>query len=191
MTSPRQGAAAAAASRTLHTARLYLEPLTEAHCVETYDALQDERIYAFVPDRRPASLDSLRARYRRLATGRSDDGSQRWLNWIVRHVADSRCLGYIQSTICPERTADLALVIVSAYWGRGIAREASLAAIAALRDDYGVGSLHATVDPANRRSYALLLRLGFTEVAAAHYPHGEPTPGDRVFARTLACANST
>ncbi|MFI4951821.1 MAG: hypothetical protein ACHP7M_01660 [Burkholderiales bacterium] len=27
--------------------------MTEAHCVEMYDALQDERMYAFIPDRRP------------------------------------------------------------------------------------------------------------------------------------------
>lgn len=185
MTAANPRAPAANASRTLHTARLHLEPLTESHAFEMYDALQDERIYAFIPDRRPAAPDELRLRYRRLATGVSSDGTQRWLNWIVRLVAKSQCIGYVQSTVYPAGTADFAFVIASAFWGQGIAREASLAAIDALRDDWGVHSLHATVDSANHRSCALLLRLGFAQVAAATYPHGTPAEGDRVFARPL------
>jgi hypothetical protein len=53
LTGAAPSAPATAANNALHTARLHLEPLTEAHCVEMYDALQDERMYAFIPDRRP------------------------------------------------------------------------------------------------------------------------------------------
>ena len=37
---------------------------------------------------RPPSLDQLRERYRRLVVGHSADGSQQWLNWVVRLAAD-------------------------------------------------------------------------------------------------------
>ena len=44
-----------------------------------------------------------------------------------------------------------------------------------------VTSLFATVDPDNARSVRLLLRLQFSEVTPAQYPHGEVELNDRVF----------
>jgi RimJ/RimL family protein N-acetyltransferase len=59
--------------------------------------------------------------------------------------------------------------------------EACRAAIPSLAGDFGVRALFATVDPRNLRSIGLLQRLGFAEVLAEAYPHGEVEPGDRVF----------
>ena len=54
--------------------------------------LGDQRLYAFTGGQ-PPTLDELRARYRRLAVGRSADGSEEWHNWIVRRRSDVDALG--------------------------------------------------------------------------------------------------
>ena len=52
---------------TLHTPRLALEPITVAHAAALYPALQDERLYTYIPQDPPRSLQELEARYRRLS----------------------------------------------------------------------------------------------------------------------------
>ncbi|TMG91454.1 MAG: GNAT family N-acetyltransferase [Betaproteobacteria bacterium] len=83
------------------------------------------------------------------------------------------------------RTADFAYVLASAFWGRGIATEACVAAIDFLETELAVRSLYATVSAENHRSVRLLARLGFGEVDAARYPHGKVVEGDRVFSLAL------
>jgi RimJ/RimL family protein N-acetyltransferase len=162
---------------------LRLEPLVAAHADEMFAPLSAIAIYDYIPERPPLSLVALRERYVRLERGRSPDGRQQWLNWIVR-LASGRCAGFVQSTIHPERTADFAFAFAPEYWGKGIAFEACEAALPYLFGALRVTALFATVDPRNARSLRLLLRLGFDEVAAAAYPHGEVEPADRVFACT-------
>jgi len=117
--------------------------------------------------------------------GRSADGRQQWLNWIVR-LNSGRCAGFVQATIYPGRTGDFAFAFAPTYWGRGVAFEACQAAIPSLARDFGARALFATVDPRNLRSISLVQRLGFEEALAEDYPHGEVEPGDRVFSQVIA-----
>jgi len=68
---------------TLVTARLVLRPLRAEDADEMFAVLDDELLHVFTGGR-PLSREELRLRYRRLVVGRSPDGSERWLNWIVR-----------------------------------------------------------------------------------------------------------
>ena len=69
--------------RTLETAALTLEPLTVRHADEMFAVLGDPAIYEY-ENEPPASLDALRRRYAALESRRSPDGSEGWLNWVIR-----------------------------------------------------------------------------------------------------------
>jgi len=166
--------------RRIESVTLRLEPLVAAHADEMFEPMSAQAIYAYIPEQPPASVAALRQRYQQLERGHSASGRERWLNWIVR-LASGQCAGYVQATIHPESTADFAFVFAPQHWGRGVAFEACRAALPSLADDFGVRALFATVDPRNLRSIGLLQRLGFEEVLADAYPHGQVEPGDRVF----------
>lgn len=160
-----------------------LEALVVAHADEMFCALSAAALYDYMPGAPPVSPAALRERYAVLARGRSADGREQWLNWIIR-LPCGRCAGFVQSTLHPERTGDFAYALAPEYWGRGVAFAACRSAIALLASEYAVLRLYATVDPRNTRSARLLTRLRFVEIAAAGYPHGEVEPGDRVFSRS-------
>lgn len=56
---------------------------------------------------------------------------------------------------------DLGFAFLARHCGRGYAREASRCVLAYARHGLGIGRVAAIVDPGNRRSLALLDRLGF------------------------------
>jgi RimJ/RimL family protein N-acetyltransferase len=166
----------------IETNTLRLEPLVAAHAEEMFEPLSALAIYDYMPGRPPLSLSALRERYVLLETRRSPNGRDQWLNWIVR-LCSGQCVGFVQATIYPALTGDFAFVLAPEYWGRRIAFEACEAAIDHLARELDVAALFATVDPRNARSIRLLMRLGFSEVTPAQYPHGNVEPGDRVFSR--------
>ena len=161
--------------------RISLEPLTAAHAAELFTVLSDPAIYTYISDQPPTSEAALAERYRRLESRSSPDGTQQWLNWAIRHLADGQCIGYVQATVHPGPTADFAFVLVPAYWGLGLAHEASSAALSLLFTQHQVASVFATADRRNLRSSALLLRLGFQRIPAAIYPHGSVEESDDAF----------
>jgi RimJ/RimL family protein N-acetyltransferase len=165
---------------SIESATLRLEPLVAAHADEMFHPLSAAAIYDYIPGQPPVSVSALRERYVQLEKGRSADGCQRWLNWIVR-LDSGPCAGFVQATIHEGFTADFAFVFAPEHWGRGVAFEACQAVLPHLARDFGVRALFATVDPRNSRSIRLLERLGFSEVPPDRYPHGEVEPNDRVF----------
>ena len=69
--------------QTLDAARLRLDPLLPMHADAMFQGLRDERLYEFITERAPASLSALRDRYRMLASRKSPDLSEEWLNWAL------------------------------------------------------------------------------------------------------------
>jgi RimJ/RimL family protein N-acetyltransferase len=167
-----------------------LEPLTAEHAEEMFRLLCDREIYRFIEDEPPASVAALAAHYQRWQSRRSPDGSQRWLNWVMRSLESGLCIGFIQATIYPPQTADFAFVLGSTYWSRGFAFEASVAVLHALFTGYAVASIFATTDRRNARSRSLLTRLGFDQIEPAAYPHDGVLPGDDAF-RLIQTATPT
>ena len=91
------------------------------HAQELAPLLDDPGLYVFTGGE-PASLPELRERYRRQAVGCSPDGSQRWLNWVVRRREDGRAVGTVQSTVTVEGAvlvAELAWVVATPHQGHG------------------------------------------------------------------------
>jgi ribosomal-protein-alanine N-acetyltransferase len=169
------------------TPTLRLEPIKADHALPMFAPMSAPEIYDHIPGNPPTSVAALRERYATLEKGRSPDGRDRWLNWVVR-LPTAQCAGYVQATIHPQHTADFGFVFAPAHWGKGIAFEACAAVLPWLAREAGVVALYATVDPRNARSLRLIARLGFVEVAAAEHPHGDTEPDDRVF--LLACSTS-
>lgn len=166
--------------RLIEANALRLEPLVAGHADEMFEPMSESAIYDYISGEPPESVSALRQRYVQLEKGRSADGNERWLNWVVR-LNSGQCAGFVQATIYPGLTGNFAFVFATKYWGSGVAFEACQAALPWLARHGGVLALFATVDPKNDRSIRLLARLGFSEVAPASYPHGEVEADDRVF----------
>ncbi len=122
--------------------------------------LDDSLLHTFVGGE-PADLAQLRARYTRQVVGRSPDGSQRWLNWLVRGE-DAEALGAVQATVSEEEDdliAEVAWVIGKAHQGHGYAREAAGVLVTWLRQA-GVQTLIAHVHPEHEASMAVARAVG-------------------------------
>jgi len=145
--------------RELRTARLVLEPQVEAHAEAMFDVLSDPAIYEH-ENEPPRSAAWLRERFRKLESRTSADGSEQWLNWIVRF--DREPIGYVQATVHGDGRADIAYVFASRHWARGFAREAVEGLLQELRERYDVRRAVAVFKTANHRSRRLLEHLRFT-----------------------------
>ena len=146
----------------LTSGQLLLEPLRVAHAAELVWVLDDVRLHEFTGGR-PESLDELTARYERQVTGRSSDGTQQWLNWVLRRRDDDRPAGYVQASVSSDDdaapVAQLAWVVGTAHQGQGLAREGARAMTGWLAA-HGVRRLVARVHPDHVASAAVARSLG-------------------------------
>lgn len=163
---------------------LHLEALVPAHADEMFDVLADPAIYEFIEDDTPASPEALRKRYTVLATRRSPDRTQLWLNWIVRD-ASGHVLGYVQATLMTPGTAWVAYAFASRHWGRGVARQAVRQMIRLLMTEHEVVRLLAAVDQRNARSLRLLERLGFSTLPLEEQLLRGVSPGHVMLSRDV------
>jgi GrpB-like predicted nucleotidyltransferase (UPF0157 family)/L-amino acid N-acyltransferase YncA len=162
-----------------------LEPQTAAHAQAMFAVLGDPAIYEY-ENAPPASLAWLRDRYARLESRRSPDGTEQWLNWVIR-LPDGTLAGYVQATVHADGHGAIAYELASAHWGRGLARRAVEAMMLELRDNYGVCFLQAVSKEANHRSRRLLVRLGFSLVTQESRLRGLE-PGEVLMERGLSPA---
>lgn len=145
--------------RTVVGEGVTLEPQLASHAAELYAVIGDPALYEFIDTKEPASEAALRERLARLESRLSPDGTEHWLNWVVRNAAGV-VVGYVQATVTPDKSAEIAYVLGRAHWRKGYAGAACAAMIDELRETYGVTRLTATLDPANAASLALLRKLG-------------------------------
>ncbi len=144
-----------------------IEPLRSGHAALLFELLRDEAIYEFLDELRPESVQQLEQRHAFMLNPDSAPPDERWLNWLV--VANStswqprrQVVGTVQATIhLDKRQVVVAYIIAPHYWGRGIATRAVELMLDELVKDHPVKSAQAYIDPANRRSIALVERLGF------------------------------
>ena len=137
----------------LATDRLDLEPLRVDHAEEMTAVLGDPALYVFTGGEPPSTAE-LRRRYALQVAGRSPDGEERWLNWIVRRRAQGDAIGYVQATV-RGGAADVAWVIGVPWQGRGYAAEAAMAIVAWLG-----GPVTAHIHPDHKGSASVARRLG-------------------------------
>ncbi len=165
--------------KTLQSPRCTLEPQVAAHAPEMFVVMCDPAIYEFegVP---PPSLELLEAGLRRRESRWSPDGTEQWLNWVVRlpNVELSRevkgdamgdmkegvkgeLTGYVQSTVLQSGAAYVAYEFSSRFWRQGLGYAAVGLMLLELVESYGVHTFVAALKTRNVRSMGLLTKLGF------------------------------
>ncbi|MBV9279490.1 MAG: GNAT family N-acetyltransferase [Chloroflexi bacterium] len=152
-----------APERALPTARLWLEPLLPAHAAALWPQIRDERLYRFIPEDPPASLDALRRRFQTLSSRRSPDGREAWLNWAMRRRGSEEYVGTLQASVFPNRMASIAYVVFIPHQGRGYAAEGVRRLLEHLVE-YRVHTVAAEIDTRNVPSIRVVERAGFERV---------------------------
>lgn len=148
-------------AEVVETDRLVLEPLRPEHAAELAPALDDPELHHYIGGE-PASVDALWQRYQLQAVGRSPDGTEGWLNWVVRHRGSHAAVGTVQATLVAtggQLEAALAWVVATGHQRRGYAAEAATAMAGWLRGQ-GVDRFVADVHPEHRASQRVAERLG-------------------------------
>ena len=127
--------------RQVSATRCTLEPQTAAHAHEMFAGTlcDEERCYEF-ENGPPPSEPWLADRYARLESRRSSDGTQTWLNWVVR-LRSGELAGYVQATVLQSGIALIAYELASRFWRRGIGTSAVSAMLDELHSSYSVHEL--------------------------------------------------
>ncbi len=102
-----------APERILETSRLLLEPLIPDHASAIYEQLLDQRLYQFIPQSPPTSLQTVKTRYLALSSRLSPDGQEGWLNWVIRFRESGVYVGTLQATVHANCTAAMFFYIIT------------------------------------------------------------------------------
>jgi RimJ/RimL family protein N-acetyltransferase len=155
--------AVAAADARLSTERLTLTPLTREHAEPLFRVLSDSKLYQYTGGTPPGSADQLRAWYAQLESGRSGDGAELWLNWMLSESASGASIGWIQATVTAH-FADIAWIVGTPWQGRGYATEAARALVSWLRRA-GATVVRAKVHAAHIASQHVAANAGLSRIA--------------------------
>lgn len=158
----------------LHSQRLLLTPLGPEEADDLFPLLDDTRLHAYTGGK-PLSREDLRARYEALTSRHSPDGSELWLNWIVRRLEDEAPVGQMEATVA-GRTAWVAWVIGSRWQSRGYASEAAIAIVEWLFEQDEVEVVTAHIYPGHAASERVAINAGLTVT-------GDLVDGERVWRR--------
>lgn len=146
---------------TVPSRRLLLDPMTVDAAEEMVSVLSDPELYKYTGGQAP-TLEQLREKYTAQVAGQSADGTQWWLNWVVRWQHSEEPAGYVQATVEDHhatRVAEIAWVVSVAHQRQGVATEASAAIIGWL-GSRGVHLVVAHIQPYHDASAVVARRLG-------------------------------
>jgi len=174
--------------RTVEASRCTLEPLVVAHAHEMFAVLSGPAIYEFENEPPPSKV-WLAERYARLERRASSDGSQVWLNWVLR-LPSGELAGYVQASVLRSGAAPVAYELASRHWRNGIGSCAVSAMLEELRTHYGVSLFVAVLKAANYRSLGLLRSLGFQSASPQQVVEFGAEPDEAVMVKPAAPAES-
>ena len=175
--------------RTLVATGCTLEPLATAHAHEMFSVLSDAAIYQF-ENEPPPSEEWLTRRYARLENRVSADGTQIWLNWVIRLPSDELA-GYVQATVFKSGAALVAYELASRHWRRGIGRSALSAVLDELNQYYATALFAAVLKSANFRSEGLLVSLGFELASEVQVAQFGAEPNEKVMVKRVCRTEDT
>lgn len=135
-----------------------LRPLATQDAAAMVEVLSAPQLYVHTGGSPPTHED-LTDQYARQALGRSPDGTQEWLNWVVLDEA-SDPVGYVQASRPIDGTsAEIAWVIGLPWQGQGRACAASRLMVEQLASR-GVEEITAYIHADNEASVGVARRLG-------------------------------
>jgi RimJ/RimL family protein N-acetyltransferase len=151
-------------SNSIASVSLVLVPLREADADRLAGFLSDPVLREWL---QAEDVSALRDRFKRWESGRSPDGRESWLNWMVSSREDARPLGWVQATVSGER-AEIAYAMLPGERGRGIATEAVRALTRWLYEQPGVSAVEAHIDSENLASRSVATKAGFSLTDRMH-----------------------
>ena len=166
-------------AQPFETPRLSLTPMKVSDAGSMTVTLSDADLYIHIGGT-PPTVEELRARYQRQSAGHSPDGSQAWLNWIIRPTDSTEPAGYIQATVedaGETLEAECAWVVGKQHQGNGIASEAAAGMLTWLAAR-GVTTASCSIGPNNKASEKVAANLGFAVT-------DDESDGERIWMRTL------
>ncbi len=144
----------------------FIEPRLPHHAAELFAVMSDPLLYEYVDvAHRPATADALRERIERNATGKSPDGLQDWLGWVIKNESGN-IVGFLTATIHQDGDAHIAYGIGSRFWGNGYAKCATKQLLLRLSQRDCVRRFCIIAERENTRSVLLAHTLGFVEEAS-------------------------
>lgn len=168
--------------RTVTATRCTLEPQVAEHAAEMFRIPSDPAIYEF-ENAPPESEAWLPRRFELLENRGPDDGSEDWLNGVVR-LPSGQLAGYVQATVSQEGWAYVAYELHSRYWRQGLGK----AAVAAMPEELNAinkaQAFLAVLKGQNFRSVALLRSLGFELASEALHAQHRNEDDEIVMVRT-------
>jgi RimJ/RimL family protein N-acetyltransferase len=144
----------------IDTPRLTLRPVRAGDLRDLLEVNGDPEVTRFLPYETWQSLQDGEAWLERMKAMVSCGTGQQLV--LVRR-SDSKVIGALILFRYDEGSSRLELgyVLGRAHWGKGLMREAITAACSCAFDDLGIRRIEAEVNPENKASCALLLRIGF------------------------------
>lgn len=146
----------------LHTARLRLEPLSEAHLDGLHAINADPAVMRFLGA--PATREDTRAMIARVAARRAAWGYG-WWALVERDggaVAGAAGLQHLDKD--PAQAHEIGWRLRRDRWGMGLASEAALAVLGHAFDAHSALRVCATCHPGNLDSQRLMARLGMRRI---------------------------
>lgn len=141
---------------------IVLEKLNHEHAEHLYEILQDDRIYAYIPENAPESIHSLKERYKFLEKG-SLKHEELWLNYAIFSLHEKKYIGTLQATIMLKKNSILiAYLLDPKVWGKGYGTKSLSMMMNELELKYKKFRFCAYIDSRNERSIRLVKNLGFT-----------------------------
>ena len=162
-----------------------LEPRTAAHAEELFAMLSEPEIYRYLDEDPPQSIEALKKKFARSESRKSPDGSEHWLNWVVRDELQF-VAGIVQTTIYPSGEANVAYVFGRAQWGRNLAYRAVERMLHLVVDEFEVKQFFVTIERDNERSIRLAERLGFVSATVTDFAARTIAAGDVLMLRHVA-----
>lgn len=154
----------------LETSALALEPLRGEHAEVLFEPLRDPRVYTWIAEPPPRSLERLREHWASLENRLSPDGLEAWLTWAVRLRQGGPYIGKIDAAVDQDNVAiNVGYVFFPDFWGQGHAT-AAVGVVTEHLLSMGVRPLKALVTRGNRASARVLEKNGFvhTRVLPEH-----------------------
>ncbi len=144
------------------------EPVERRHATVMAPVLADPRIHEFLNGEIETEAELAR-RYEFMEGGRSTDGRYVSLTWIL-FLHGGEAIGFVEATVDEPELFYIAYVLNPTYWRQGYAREACVALLALLFEQFDVPKAVIEMDAPNIASIALAESLGFRYVTTVYEP---------------------
>lgn len=146
---------------SLKTSRLNVRPLVGSDAEAAFAPLQNDAVYQWISMDKPDDMDRLCARWARLETRLSPDGTEAWPTWAITTSEHGTMIGRVDAVIDnAQMCTNFGYYLFPHFWGHGFATEAVKATADHLLQQ-GLRRLVATVTVGNLSSGRVLQKAGF------------------------------